>query len=229
MTKQNDYTQHGDIHGRIGKQDQLSMKATFKIAWQNIRVRIARSLLVTSGIILALAFLAYILLSATLQEHVLRNAPQSLIEQLQRADKLIMADSDTKIQTRWMLGLALLVSFVGVLNAMLLSVTERFREIGTMKCLGALDSLIVRLFLLESTFQGIVGTTIGIIIGVILTLMEASGLYGTSLWTLIPWNNFIKNIGICFIAGTGLTIFGALYPAWVAARMEPVDAMRMEV
>ena len=48
----------------------------------------------------------------------------------------------------------MLVAFVGVLNAMLMSVTERFREIGTMKCLGALNSFIVKLFLIESLFQG---------------------------------------------------------------------------
>ena len=53
---------------------------------------------------------------------------------------------------------------------MLMSVTERFREIGTMKCLGALDTFIVKLFLLESTFQGLAGTSAGIVIGFALTL-----------------------------------------------------------
>lgn len=229
MTRTNNYAQHKDIHGRIGKQSQLSLKATIKIAWQSIRVRIVRSLLVTSGIILALAFLTYILLSSALQEYICTNASEDLLEHLRRAGKLIIADADAKIQTRWMVGLALLVSLVGVLNAMLLSVTERFREIGTMKCLGALDSLIVKLFLLESTFQGIVGTALGIIVGIILTLVEGMNIYGAALWNLIPLSAVIETIGICFIAGTALTIFGALYPAWVAARMEPVDAMRMEV
>ena len=60
---------------------------------------------------------------------------------------------------------AFLICFVDVLNAMLLIATERFHEIGTMKCLVALSSLIIRLFLLESIFQGLVGTTAGILIG----------------------------------------------------------------
>src|SRR6185437_9456808 len=77
-----------------------------------------------------------------------------------------------KVQTRWMLGLALLVAFVGILNAMLMSVTERFREIGTMKCLGALDTFIVKLFLIESLFQGVVGTTLGVIVGLGLSLLS---------------------------------------------------------
>ena len=58
--------------------------------------------------------------------------------------------ADARLQRRWVVGLALLVAFVGIVNAMLMSVTERFREIGTMKCLGALDGFIVKLFVIES-------------------------------------------------------------------------------
>ena len=51
---------------------------------------------------------------------------------------------------------------------MLMSVTERFREIGTMKCLGALDGFIVKLFLIESLFQGMAGTVMGVLLGLVL-------------------------------------------------------------
>jgi len=219
----------GTIHGRIGRQRQLPFRNAVKIAWQSIRARLARSLLVTSGIILALAFLAYILCSDALQQSVMREGAAKLLEELRNSGAIVVADADARIQTLWMIGLALLVSFVGVLNAMLLSVTERFREIGTMKCLGALDRLIVQLFLLESTFQGIVGTSLGIALGVILALLEGMGLYGSAMWGLIPVGTFVVRIVVCFLAGTALTVFGALYPARVAARMQPVDAMRSEV
>ncbi|MBT3380230.1 MAG: FtsX-like permease family protein [Lentisphaerae bacterium] len=222
-------TSGGTLHGRIGRQRQLPFRNAVKIAWQSIRVRLARSLLVTSGIILALAFLAYILCSDALQQSIIEHGSAKLLEELRNSGVLVVADADARIQTRWMIGLALLVSFVGVLNAMLLSVTERFREIGTMKCLGALDRLIVQLFLLESTFQGIVGTSLGIVLGVVLTLLEAMGLYGSAAWGLIPVGEFLVRVVVCLLAGTALTVFGALYPARVASRMQPVDAMRSEV
>ena len=128
-----------------------------------------------------------------------------------------------------MVGLALLVSFVGILNAMLMSVTERFREIGTMKCLGAMDALIVRLFLFESLFQGAFGTTVGITAGLALAGLQGLAAYGGEAWRLVPPAELLRIVGLCFAAGLTLTIVGALYPAWRAARMEPVDAMRSEV
>jgi hypothetical protein len=86
-------------------------------------------------------------------------APQRLQEMMKGAGvpSTPKEIESNRIQTRWLMSLALLVAFVGILNAMLMSVTERFREIGTMKCLGALDSFIIKLFLIESLFQGGVG------------------------------------------------------------------------
>ena len=214
----------------IQKQIRLPFGKAVQIAWRNIRVRLARSLLVTSGIILALAFLAYILCSDALARHLAANGPAELIETLRREGTLAtLNDADTRTQTWWMVGLALLVSFVGILNAMLMSVTERFSEIGTMKCLGALDSLIVELFLLETTFQGVVGTTIGISIGLVLAFAEGLILYGSAAWRVVPLGAIAQLVGICALVGIVLTIAGALYPAWRAAKMQPVDAMRTEI
>jgi len=220
------------LHGTIEQQVQLPFKNAVEIAWRNIRVRLARSLLVTSGIILSLAFLTYILCSDSLTRSFIKNGPEKLVDQLMIENKLMeIDDAGARSQTRWLVGLALLVSFVGILNAMLLSVTERFKEIGTMKCLGALDGLIVELFLLESTFQGIVGTAIGILIGFGLTILEGSLVFGGAMWTaeVFPGVEMLKWIGVCLLAGTALTVVGALYPAWCAAKMQPVDAMRSEV
>jgi ABC-type lipoprotein release transport system permease subunit len=71
---------------------------------------------------------------------------------------------------------------------MLMSVTERFREIGTMKCLGALDGFIVKLFLLESLFQGAVGTTLGVLLGLLVSFAMALLSYGTAATLNVPWN-----------------------------------------
>lgn len=133
-----------------------------------------------------------------------------------------------RIQTRWMLGLALLVAFVGILNAMLMSVTERFREIGTMKCLGALDGFIVKLFLIESLFQGVVGTVVGILVGLGLSVAALSSTYGAYAWKNPPGGQILLAVAFCLAVGIGLTVGGAVYPAWQAARMQPIDAMRVE-
>lgn len=136
--------------------------------------------------------------------------------------------ASNKIQTRWLLALALLVAFVGILNAMLMSVTERFREIGTMKCLGALDSFIIKLFLIESLFQGGVGTTIGVFVGLFLSMASMASNYGAYAWMNVPWLGLLYRLLACFGVGVGLTVAGAVYPAWQAARMQPIEAMRVE-
>jgi putative ABC transport system permease protein len=134
----------------------------------------------------------------------------------------------SRTQTRWLLALALLVAFVGILNAMLMSVTERFREIGTMKCLGALDGFIIKLFLIESLFQGGVGTTVGVTAGVGLSAVGMTTRYGGYAWRNAPWGNLCICLLACVATGVGLTVAGALYPAWQAARMQPIEAMRVE-
>jgi ABC-type antimicrobial peptide transport system permease subunit len=136
--------------------------------------------------------------------------------------------SNSRVQTRWLIGLALLVAFVGILNAMLMSVTERFREIGTMKCLGALDSFIVKLFLIESFFQGGTGTLAGVIVGLALNVIGVTLGYGEYAWKMFPYADVAIAGAICLVVGIVLTVGGAVYPAWRAARMHPIEAMRVE-
>jgi ABC-type antimicrobial peptide transport system permease subunit len=122
---------------------------------------------------------------------------------------------------------------------MLMSVTERYKEIGTMKCLGALDTFIVRLFLLEAGVLGILGSVIGAVAGTgIMMLVYASriGWAGVSkAWSthaiefssgagLPMWLAFI----FALLIGGVLSILAALYPAWRAAKMPPAAALRSE-
>jgi len=212
------------------RQIQLSFQKAVRIAWRNIRIRWWRSMLVTFGIILALAFLMYVSFSDALQTNVQTHGSPELVAKLKTEGKLTVSDSgDAKIQTRWMLGLALLISFVGILNAMVLNVTERFREIGTMKCLGALDSLVIKIYLIESAFQGLGGTITGIVLGALLAIGEGWRIYGVEALSIVPMAVTWKILLMCASAGVLLSIGGALYPAWIAAKMEPVEAMGREV
>lgn len=210
--------------------ESLPLRKVLQIAWRAIRVRIWRSLLVVSGIVLAIAFLSYILCSDGLLRHIADRGSARLVETLAKEGLL---DPDTlanqRVQTFWMVGLAMLISFVGIVNAMLMSVTERFREIGTMKCLGALDSFVLKLFLLESVFEGTVGSFVGLLIGATLAYAEGVSTYAGEAWRLVPPAELGLLLVSSFVAGIVLTILGALYPAYQAARMTPVMALRSEL
>ena len=224
----------------IQRQIVLPTSKAVEIAYKSIRLRLGRSLLVTSGIVLALAFLMAIMTSEALTDAMrtwASDGPAQQAVERQRLQAAMQANgvptganeiADARLQTRWLLALALLVAFVGILNAMLMSVTERFREIGTMKCLGALDSFIIKLFLIESLFQGVVGTIIGVALGLILSMHTLVSTYGRDAWRNLPMTQLLIAVGVCLTVGIVLTVAGADYPAWSAARMQPIDAMRVE-
>ena len=208
----------------------LPMKKIFSIAMRGIKIRIGRAMLVVSGIVLSIAFLTYILCSDGFMRHILSSASADMIQSLRDAGKLGAGSiQNQRIQTYWMVGLALMISFVGIVNAMLMSVTERFREIGTMKCLGALDQFVLKLFLVESMMKGTFGTIIGMLIGLLLAYGEGLMTYGAQVWSLIPLGELAFICVICFFGGITLTVLGALYPAYQAAKMTPVVALRSEL
>lgn len=128
----------------------------------------------------------------------------------------------------WLIALALLVALVGIMNSMLMSVTERFREIGTMKCLGALDNFIVRLFLIESSMQGTLGTAMGIVFGLAFASLKLWWDYSDLAFNFMPWTALAQWVVLALGTGTLLAFIGAIPPAWIAARMQPVAAMRVD-
>jgi hypothetical protein len=138
----------------------------------------------------------------------------------------------------WLVTLSLMVCVVGITNAMLMSVTERFREIGTMKCLGALDKFVVKLFLIESSLQGVVGSLTGALVGFVLAFGRALFTFhvkdlvtGQGYWLAIrffPGLELLLWVAIALVVGIVLSVVAAIYPAIRAARMEPVQAMRTE-
>jgi len=129
---------------------------------------------------------------------------------------------------RWIIILSLLVCVVGIVNAQLMAVTERFREIGTMKCLGALDRFILRLFILEAGMQGLVGAGAGALAGAVFALISGVFRFGFAALTSISWISVIVSVFMALGVGCLLSLLGVLYPALIAARMQPVEAMRVE-
>jgi len=129
---------------------------------------------------------------------------------------------------KWLAALALLVCFVGIVNAMFMTVQERFREIGTMKCLGALDSFIVKIFLVESAMLGFIGTLIGMFIGFLLSVLRQLAVYGVAAWHYASAGSLLLAAAMAAAVGLLLSTLAAIFPARKAAQMEPVEAMRIE-
>jgi len=130
----------------------------------------------------------------------------------------------------WIIAISLAVTVIGVANALLMSVTERFREIGTMKCLGALSVFIRRLFLIESALIGLAGSVVGVLTGTLLTLMAYASAYGVGLvFGAVERGGLLLASMLGILIGTVLAIVAALYPARVAARMVPAAALRSTV
>lgn len=117
--------------------------------------------------------------------------------------------------------IALLAAGIGIMNIMLVSVTERTREIGVRKAIGARREDIVRQFLLEAVVLSELGGLLGIVLGV-------AGGNGIALWLdiamVFPWGWALTGLIVCSLIGTG---FG-WYPAFKAARLDPIEALRYE-
>jgi ABC-type antimicrobial peptide transport system permease subunit len=135
--------------------------------------------------------------------------------------------ADAQEQEKWMLmmTLSLIVSMAGVLNTMLMSVTQRYREIGTIKCLGALDSFVLFSVLLEAAMVGLAGAAMGAVLGLLFSAGMGLWESGLDFLKTSAWNGLWWKVLVTLFIGFFLTTFGASVPAWIAARMPPVEAM----
>jgi len=110
---------------------------------------------------------------------------------------------------------------IGLMNIMLVAVSERTREVGLIKALGGTKGSIRRQFLYESIIISLMGATVGIILGVLIGNLVGS-LMDTGF--LIPWKIMGGGIVICSIVG----LIAGLYPAWKASNLDPIVALRYE-
>ncbi len=116
--------------------------------------------------------------------------------------------------------IALVVGAIVIMNIMLVAVTERTKEIGIRKALGARQADILKQFLYESGTLAAIGGIVGLIIAKIIGLVVSAFL----IQTIIPWYAAVISIGVSALVG----IAAGLFPAWKAARLDPIEALRAD-
>lgn len=177
------------------------------VAWNqalaSIRVRFFRQLVTSIGIALGIAFFA---------------SMQTL-----RLAEAAGNDAD-RARSLWLVATSLVMCLVGVTNSMLMSVAERYREIGTIKCLGASDSFIVRVFFLEALLLGFAGSLAGALAGV--GLSAATSVFAG---TPVPMVGALGVVLLATAIGVVMTVLAAVAPAMQAAKMPAAAALRVEV
>ncbi len=226
---------------KIGRQIVLPWSQAFKISMRHVTIRLGRAAITGSGVVLGIAFLSFIWTAKLAQDVIEQDiARRSRLVQVQSeaSDEEIIipgheeAAEEAKARAArqtWLVVMSLIVCAVGISNSMLMSVTERFREIGTMKCLGALDSFIVRLFLIESLVIGSLGSIVGAFIGHVAALLTYSWKAGWDLPAKLDWPRMFMYLALSVVIGTFIAFVAAILPAKRAAQMPAAAALRSEV
>ena len=182
----------------VKRQIELPFSEAVRISFQSLKIRFWRSMITTAGILLGIAFFV-----ATLSGGVISNAMSDISERDVVTTTIDDQGGGVSAQQIWLIVMALIVCVVGIANSMLMAVTERFREIGTMKCLGALNRFVVELFLLESGFQGLVGAIMGSLIGFLSIMLLSLKDYGLNVFIGIGgyYKGVLMYMGIACLLG----------------------------
>ncbi|MFX1282962.1 MAG: ABC transporter permease [Promethearchaeota archaeon] len=182
------------------------------LSFSNIRRRFFRSIITALGVILGIAFMAALLTnSLTL----------GLMEE----------ESEVEAYQYWLVGISLVVCFGGITNSMLMAVNERVKEIGVYKCIGGLDTHIIRLFIVEALLLGILGGSIGGIVGISIGIaINLNRFTWDQISSVLLLNSFSLVLLFVFCLGISmvLTALATYLPARRAANLSPAEALRYE-
>ena len=189
----------------------LSLKDLLHIVLENMRKRRSRILLTIGNVFLGVALVSSMMM---LSYSYTPKTTGNVFKLLNLNDYQI-----------WVTIISLTVCVITIFNSMLISVTERYKEIGTMKCLGAKDSLILQLFIFEALVIGFIGGLLGFSIAFITTMPMIL----LQIGTLLPLQNYLYVMSLSFAVALLVSLIATIYPAYHASKINPVDALRFEV
>jgi len=197
----------------VRAQQDPPLKVAFSQAVKSIRLRLLRQAASGTGVLLGIAFYASVRTSQVLSPS--NPADPSSIESAQRL--------------QWLAILSLVMCLVGITNSMLMSVTERYKEIGTLKCLGASDRFVVKVFFIEALIIGFIASLLGATLGVGIVALLRLITEGSS--GIIPGFGVSALWILCIASSIGVVIsaLAAVLPAVQAAKMPAAAALRVEV
>ncbi len=197
----------------VQKQIHLPFSKAWQISLQSIRIRLQRSLITAAGVFLGIAFFSSVRTGGLFPPGDLNNP--EVLAALHRQ--------------QWLAIMALMVCAVGITNSMLMSVTERFKEIGTMKCLGALNRFIITLFFIEAGLMGLVASLGGWFSGWLIIVITHLATGGAADFTANFWRGSAFELLLSMVIGLTITLCAAIPPARHAASMPAAVALRTEI
>ena len=188
------------------------LSEAFSISLEQIKRRFLRSFIVITSIVLGVAFMSYLIMTNVIVNAFMRETGASV-----------------EAYQFWLVIVSFFVCGISLINATLIAIYERYKEIGTMKCLGALDQHILKLFFIEAFLFGLIGGVMGFLSGTLIAALSSIFQFGIGVIWKIPPVETLTYMGLTTLLSIVLSIGTTIYPALKAARLNPVEALSFEI
>jgi len=191
---------------------EFPFREAFWMSLEQIRKRLKRSIILVGSIALGISLLTHLEMTNVIL-----------------ATYMSSMGSTMEAYQFWLIIVSLFVCGIGLINANLIAIYERYQEIGTMKCLGAMDQHVMKLFLIESLIFGAVGGVLGFSFGTITAIASSSVQLGINALSFTPLEAILRYLAISTGLSVLLSVISTMYPALRAARLNPVEALRHNI
>lgn len=193
------------------KKVSLSLGETFDLSLKSLRRRPVKTAYNIAAIVLGTSFLTFIALASI----ILRQYTEGSVS--------------LEAYQYWLAFISLLLCVMSIANSMTIAVLERSKEIGIMKCMGALDRHVLLLFFTESTVMSLAGGILGFLFGSMIALVTFGLQLGFDVASKVSLFELLSVLGLSVMVALAISISATVYPAYKAAKARPSEAFRLEV